>query len=135
MHDSPDLLMARVPYPIEECLTLIRSSEREQDAAPPPSIAGVALHEGTPCGFCGATQGGVISQLYVLPHHRHRGLARALLYRALEGYRDWGFSRVRLTVIGGNEAASGLYRQCGFEPSSSYPFWYRRRESGEQEVG
>jgi GNAT superfamily N-acetyltransferase len=72
-------------------------------------------------GYCGTVQGvrersglGAIQNLGVMPLHRGRGLGRALLLRALHGFRRAGLGRAGLEVTAQNEAAVRLYRSLGF---------------------
>jgi GNAT superfamily N-acetyltransferase len=75
-----------------------------------------------PDGPIGSIQGliefrcGEIQNLGVIPGERGRGIAGALLRRAVEGYRDIGCRKVSLEVAASNDAALGLYRKFGFRP-------------------
>lgn len=54
--------------------------------------------------------------LYVPPHHRHQGVAKALLHAAAErGQRD-GMARMDLTTAHTNHAAQALYTSVGWVP-------------------
>ncbi|MEL6381259.1 MAG: GNAT family N-acetyltransferase [Cyanobacteria bacterium J06626_18] len=61
---------------------------------------------------------GYVLMLYVLPDHRRRGIATALLKIA----QDWGTARgdqqIGLQVFADNAAAIALYRKLGFETHS-----------------
>ncbi len=61
---------------------------------------------------------GYVLMLYVLPDHRRRGIATALLKIA----EDWGKARgdqqIGLQVFADNTAAIALYRKLGFETHS-----------------
>ena len=70
---------------------------------------------------CGTVQGirdrqglGAIQNLGIAPAHRDAGLGTRLLFRALEGFRRAGLSRVHLEVTAENEGAIRLYRRLGF---------------------
>jgi ribosomal protein S18 acetylase RimI-like enzyme len=72
-------------------------------------------------GYCGTVQGvrersgtGAIQNLGVLPPHRGRGLGRALLLKALHGFRRTSLHRAFLEVTAQNDSAIRLYRQVGF---------------------
>lgn len=74
--------------------------------------------------YCGTIQAvgerrstGAVQNLGVVPEHRGQGLGRALLTKALEGFRQCGLRRVYLEVTAGNHAAIGLYRSVGFGKS------------------
>jgi len=71
--------------------------------------------------FCGTIQGiedagcyGAIQNLGVVPHHRGRGLATCLMYRALDGFARSMLSRAYLEVTAQNRAAVKLYQKVGF---------------------
>jgi ribosomal protein S18 acetylase RimI-like enzyme len=65
------------------------------------------------CGACLGTRVddeiGHITQLCVLPEHRRKGLAQALLRRSLSGFAARGCRGVSLTVTESNSAAVRLY--------------------------
>lgn len=71
--------------------------------------------------YCGTIQGirdrhglGAIQNLGIAPAHRNRGLGASLMYRALQGFRRSGLTRVHLEVTAENEGAIRLYRRMGF---------------------
>lgn len=71
--------------------------------------------------YCGTVQGirirdavGSIQNLGITPPHRGQGLGTSLLFRALEGFRQAGLSRVYLEVTAQNEGAIRLYDRLGF---------------------
>ena len=57
---------------------------------------------------------GAVQNLGVVPEHRGRGLGKALMYKALDGFKRVGLSRAFLEVTCQNDAAIQLYRQLGF---------------------
>lgn len=70
---------------------------------------------------CGTIQGlihsrnlGAIQNVGVAPEHRGMGLGRALVIRALHGFRAAGLRRVYLEVTAENAPAVELYRSLGF---------------------
>jgi len=58
---------------------------------------------------------GAVQNVGVLPQHRGLGLGRALVLKALHGFRSAGLQRVYLEVTGENVPAVELYRSIGFE--------------------
>jgi GNAT superfamily N-acetyltransferase len=58
---------------------------------------------------------GAVQNVGVLPQHRGLGLGRALVLKALHGFRSAGLQRVYLEVTGDNLPAVELYRSLGFE--------------------
>ena len=70
---------------------------------------------------CGTIQGivqpsalGAIQNVGMVPGHRGKGLGRALVQKALCGFRIAGVSRVYLEVTAKNLPAVQLYRSLGF---------------------
>ncbi|MEM7812333.1 MAG: N-acetyltransferase [Planctomycetota bacterium] len=57
---------------------------------------------------------GAVQNIGVVPSARGRGVGRALLVRALLGFRESGLSRVSLEVTATNTPAIDLYRDLGF---------------------
>jgi ribosomal protein S18 acetylase RimI-like enzyme len=74
-----------------------------------------------PDGYVGTVQGvmdhgpiGAIQNVGVIPSYRGIGLGRALVHRALAGFREAGLGRAYLEVTAENNAAVQLYRTLGF---------------------
>jgi mycothiol synthase len=74
-----------------------------------------------PDDFCGTIQGicdeaglGIIQNVGVLPDYRGIGLGRALLLKALHGFREAGLTDASLEVSASNRRAVRLYHQTGF---------------------
>ena len=74
-----------------------------------------------PYADCGTIQGlaaspavGAIQNVGIAPDARGLGLGRALVLKALYGFRAAGMRRVYLEVTVGNEPAMELYRSLGF---------------------
>lgn len=65
-------------------------------------------------GLAQAGQLGSIQNVGVVPGHRGHGLGRALVLKALEGFRIAGMNRVYLEVTAQNTPAVELYRSLGF---------------------
>jgi hypothetical protein len=78
-----------------------------------PTIGGDVEYCGTIQGICASAIGGV-QNLGVLPTHRGRGLGRALLLKALEGFAQSRINHVYLEVTAQNRGAIKLYRAAGF---------------------
>jgi GNAT superfamily N-acetyltransferase len=78
----------------------------------------LALDAEGPCatvqGICERGGVGGIQNLGVLPRARGQGLGRAVLLRALHGFRMADLSRGLLEVTAQNEGAIRLYRDLGF---------------------
>jgi ribosomal protein S18 acetylase RimI-like enzyme len=68
----------------------------------------------------------VLQFLGVLPPLRGRGLASAMLSRALMDAHAEGRSRMRLEVSGTDDAVLSLYTRAGFRPEGSDAFYSRR---------
>lgn len=63
-----------------------------------------------------------VLSLAVAPDRRGRGIGRALLERGLGYLRRQGARRVKLEVLGGNDAAFALYRNLGFRAVGDVPY-------------
>jgi len=79
-----------------------------------------------PDGYCGTVQGvmdrgpiGAIQNLGVVPAYRGRGLGRALVRQALEGFYQAGLRQAYLEVTAENSSAVQLYRAIGFRRSKT----------------
>lgn len=80
-----------------------------------PLVADVA---GTPAGLAWAHREGDIVTLYqvwVAPEHRGRGIAHALVERAVDWARQRGALAVELGVTARDTPAARLYKRLGFE--------------------
>jgi ribosomal protein S18 acetylase RimI-like enzyme len=71
---------------------------------------------------CGTIQGlaqpgglGAVQNVGVAPDHRRLGLGRALVLKALAGFRDANLPRAYLEVTARNSPAVDLYRSLGFQ--------------------
>lgn len=62
-----------------------------------------------------ARPAGSITDIYVVPGHRGRGIGSSLLAAGLSWLRQRGYRRVLLNVSAGNPA-SRLYERAGFRP-------------------
>ncbi len=58
---------------------------------------------------------GAVQNVGVIPEHRGQGLGRALVLRALAGFRSTGLKRVYLEVTAENKQAVLLYQSIGFQ--------------------
>lgn len=74
-----------------------------------------------PIEYCGTIQGvqdihglGAVQNLGVVPEHRHKGLGKMLLLKALAGFRTVGLPRAYLEVTARNDGALRLYLAMGF---------------------
>ena len=75
-----------------------------------------------PLEYCGTIQGlrhsfdaGGIQNVAVLPDFRRQGLGRALVLKALDGFKKAGIRKVALEVTATNSTAFHLYKRIGFE--------------------
>lgn len=57
---------------------------------------------------------GAVQNVGVIPEHRGLGLGRALVLKALAGFRSAGLKRVYLEVTAENKQAVALYQSLGF---------------------
>jgi GNAT superfamily N-acetyltransferase len=84
--------------------------------------AGFALHFQTFSTFEGRP-GIYLEDLFVEPHARGRGLARALLARLAELVIERGGARLEWSVLAWNELAMGFYRTIGAAPVEGWERW------------
>ena len=98
------------------CQRLMREIRRK-----PGFLPGATWLIACPEGYVGTVQGvmdhgpiGAIQNLGVIPAYRGIGLGRALVHRALSGFRQAGLHRAYLEVTAENDAAVQLYRSLGF---------------------
>jgi [ribosomal protein S18]-alanine N-acetyltransferase len=75
-------------------------------------------------GFGGLVRKGHVVSIAILPQFRRRGLAKAIINKAIEGMTYYkakqGFLEVRVT----NEAAITLYKKLGFEVTRTINGYY-----------
>lgn len=69
---------------------------------------------GTIQGIASGRDSGSIQNVGVTPDSRGLGLGRALIVKALHGFRDFGVKRVYLEATAENAPAVELYRSVGF---------------------
>jgi hypothetical protein len=107
---------------IAGCRRLMYEISRQKSFLPGSTwlIARQADSDGIP-EDCGTIQGlaqshqtGAVQNVGVVAEHRGLGLGRALVLKALQGFRDAGLQRVYLEVTGDNAPAVELYRSIGF---------------------
>lgn len=103
------------------CLRLMREIANQPTFIPASTWLIAAESEDGNIDDCGTIQGigasdllGSIQNVGVCPERRRLGLGRALVLRALHGFRDQGMSRVYLEVTSQNDAATTLYHEIGF---------------------
>lgn len=65
--------------------------------------------------YLGGASAGWISEVWVEPAYRKRGLAEAMVRSAIEWFKGQGIARIELQVVHGNAAAQRLYARLGFE--------------------
>jgi GNAT superfamily N-acetyltransferase len=90
----------------------------------PGSATFVAELDGEVVGFASvgrsrdeeAENEGELYAIYLLPACWSRGIGRALLERAEESMRTFGFARALLWVLEGNERGERFYRAAGWTP-------------------
>lgn len=88
-----------------------------------------------PTGLFASGLIGAIQNIGVTPGHRGQGLGRALVLRALQGYRESGLLRAFLEVTARNESAVRLYRSIGFRlTGTSYKAVNKRSPTGIREI-
>lgn len=66
------------------------------------------------------TNTGEVKRMYVRPHHRGKGIARALAHLVIDAARDRGYDRLRLGTLSTMRPAQNLYTSLGFLPTDPY---------------
>ena len=79
------------------------------------SPAGETEYVGTIQGIVDRNGMGAVQNLGIVPEFRDRGLGRALMLRALQGFQLAGLRQVFLEVTAQNDGAIRLYRRLGFQ--------------------
>jgi ribosomal-protein-alanine N-acetyltransferase len=75
-------------------------------------------------GLTGMVKKGHVVSIAVMPEHRRKGVADALMTTAMEGMRKYNAKQCYLEVRVTNEAAVGLYKKLGFEISRTVRGYY-----------
>ena len=103
------------------CQRLMREIRRK-----PGFLPGATWLIAASSGYVGTIQGvmdhgaiGAIQNVGVIPELRGNGLGRALVERALAGFREAGLRRAYLEVTADNNSAVQLYRGMGFRKSKT----------------
>ena len=103
------------------CLRLMREIRRK-----PGFLPGATWLILGPIGYVGTIQGvmdrgpiGAIQNVGVAPEFRGQGLGRALVRKALDGFRQAGLRRAYLEVTAENSSAVQMYRTVGFRRSKT----------------
>jgi ribosomal protein S18 acetylase RimI-like enzyme len=77
----------------------------------------------------GTGREGEVAEVYVRPDHRGQGLARRLLRRAVDVFREREVTFAAVWTHANNAAAVRLYRSAGFEPTEQLVLtWLPRAE-------
>ncbi len=75
-------------------------------------------------GLTGIMRKGHVVSIAVMPEHRHRGVAEALMTLAMDGMRKYNAKQCYLEVRVTNESAVGLYKKLGFEINRTVHGYY-----------
>jgi GNAT superfamily N-acetyltransferase len=85
----------------------------------PPARYVLAYQDGVPCGFFSAWEGvdgvGQVEDLFVLPQHRHRGIATALIHHCVAVARTRGAGPIVIVADPG-DTPKNMYAAMGWEP-------------------
>ncbi len=106
----------------EGCISLMREISRRNGFVPEATWLVVLNKKPRNPIPCGTVQGindqpsiGSIQNLGIVAEHRAMGLGRALLIRALQGFREVGLRTASLEVTAKNTDAIRLYERFGFK--------------------
>jgi [ribosomal protein S18]-alanine N-acetyltransferase len=75
-------------------------------------------------GFGGLIRKGHVVSIAVLPQHRRKGIAQAVITKALEGMQYYKAKQCFLEVRVTNDAAISLYKKLGFEITRTINGYY-----------
>ena len=75
-------------------------------------------------GFSGLVRKGHVVSIAVLPQFRHRGVAQAIIKKALEGMDYYKSKQCFLEVRVTNDIAISLYKKLGFEVTRTINGYY-----------
>jgi mycothiol synthase len=116
------------PEPYDEWV-----AEHEASPSHDPSLWLLARDAGMPVGALIASagdDGGWVDWLAVLPSHRGRGIAAALLHRAFAAFAERGQRRVLLNVDAENvTGATAVYERVGMRAVFRWDLWERDRRA------
>lgn len=119
----PDILKIE-----EECFST-PWSERSiaESLSNPDSYFYISFADGNAAGYIGLqifSGEGYVTNVAVLPEHRKKGIAKALIEKALQNEMEFITLEVRVSNI----PAINLYKQFGFEEVGIRPKFYREPE-------
>ncbi|MGA2385338.1 MAG: ribosomal protein S18-alanine N-acetyltransferase [Candidatus Bathyarchaeia archaeon] len=80
-------------------------------------------------GFGGLIKKGHVVSIAVMPNYRRKGVAKALITRALEGMQYYRAKQCFLEVRVTNDAAISLYKKLGFEITRTLNGYYSDGEN------
>jgi ribosomal-protein-alanine N-acetyltransferase len=75
-------------------------------------------------GFGGLIRKGHVVSIAVMPEHRRKGVAKALITKALEGMEYYKAKQCFLEVRVTNDTAISLYKKLGFEITRTISGYY-----------
>lgn len=105
------------------------AAEHARDPNYDPSLWLLAKDDGVPVGTLTAVPGmdrGWVGEVGVLPSHRGRGIAAALLRRSIDAFAHRGYRRVLLNVDTENPTgATALYQRAGMRVVKRWDLWER----------
>ena len=83
-------------------------------------VVGYAAYWEEPIRFSRVTKQLYLSDLFVDPAYRGRGIGKALLVQVEKAAADRGLSQIGLTVLARNAAARALYEKIGYRDYESH---------------
>jgi ribosomal protein S18 acetylase RimI-like enzyme len=105
-----------------QCVNLMQSISENPSFLPDATLLIANGYEEDLFEYVGCIQGmrfsgevGAVQNIAVLPDYRGRGIGRALLLKALHGFKEYGIQRVTLEVTADNIPATKLYTRIGFK--------------------
>ncbi|PLZ99964.1 GNAT family N-acetyltransferase [Fischerella thermalis CCMEE 5268] len=103
---------------VEEYGGMGRTGDGEKDFTPPPHHPIACLWMGNAIDQVTGDRHAHIFLLYVVPKHRRRGIATALMQYAEDWAKNRGDRQMGLQVFQSNQAALNLYSGLGYQTQS-----------------
>lgn len=73
--------------------------------------------------YFGGQPAGFVSDVYVDPDFRRRGIAEAMVHAGIQWFEESGITRIELQVVVANEDARRLYRRLGWKEELLQMVW------------
>jgi GNAT superfamily N-acetyltransferase len=119
-HEEMDSLVFPCLGTFEGCQRLMLEIAIQRNFLPEATwlVTDCGKHEKIDCGtiqgMANSQEAGSVQNIGVIPSYRGQGIGRALMLKALNGFKSLGLRRVHLEATAENPVAVELYRSIGF---------------------